>query len=216
MAQNKALTLADVRGRARACYPLRTLYGGGWALFAVGDDGEKKLCRKARRHIAYLEWVRDAAPATIAAKQWAADRLEAIEYDIARQLTGELRRAERELQLPTRGVRVDDGAPHLHKQVATSLTDVRTMSPEQRAACRAVDSHRAVREDGPVGRARTCERVEKRDSAIKARSKVQKDLAYAKYKRDGATQPRYQKYWAARVAAATAALTECEAALAAL
>ena len=216
MAQEKFLTLAGAKGRARSCYPLRTLYGGGWALFTVGDDGEKQLCRKAKRHIAYLEWVRDAAPATVAAKLWADNRLDAIEYDIARQLTGELRRAEKELRLSARTPRVDDGTPHLHKQVATSLTDVRTMSPEQRAARRAVDSHRAIREDSPVGRSRTCERAEKCDRAIKARNKARKNLAYAEFKRDSATQPRYKKYWADKVTAATAALNECEVALAAL
>lgn len=216
MAQKKVLTLADAKGRARTCYPLRTLYGGGWALLTAGDDGEKKLCRKAKRHISYLEWVRDAAPATVPAKQWAADRLDCIEYDIARQLTGELRRAERELQLATRTPRVDDGVPHLHKQVATSLTDVRTMTPEYRAACRAVDSHRAVHEGGPVGRSHTCEGVEKRDAAVNARNKARKELSYAQYKLDSATQPRYQKYWSDKIKAATAALNECEAALAAL
>lgn len=214
MAQ-KVLTLADAKGRARACYPLRTLYGGGWALFSVAD-GEKKLCRKAKRHIAYLEWVRDTAPATIAAKQWAAHRLDCIEYDITRQLTGELRRAARDLQLHTRTPRVDDGTPHLHKQVATSLTDVRTTTPEQRAAARAVDSHRAVREDGPVGRAHTCKAAEKRDAAIKTRNKARKDLAYAEYKRGSATQPRYQRYWTDKAAGLAAELEQAEAALAAL
>lgn len=212
MAQKKVLTLAGAKGRARTCYPLRTLYGGGWALLTAGDDGEKKLCRKAKRHISYLEWVRDTAPATIAAKQWASSRLSAIEYALARQLAGELRRAEKELQLATRTPRVDDGTPHLHKQVATSLTDVRTMTAEQRAAARAVDSHRAVREDGPVGRAHTCEGAEKRNAVIKAR----KELAYAEYKRDSATQPRYRKYWTDKAARLAAELNECEAALAAL
>lgn len=216
MAQKKVLTLADAKSRARACYPLRTLYGGGWALLAVGADGERKLCRKAKRHISYLKWVRDAAPATVAAKQWAANRLDSIEYDITRQLTGELRRAEKELSLATRAPRVDDGKPHLHKQVATSLTDVRTMTAGQRAAARAVDSHRAVREDGPVGRAHTCEGVEKRNAAIKARNKARKELAYAEYKLASATQPRYQKHWREKTARLAAELSECEAALAAL
>lgn len=215
MAQ-KVLTLAAAKGRARSCYPLRTLYGGGWALLTVGDGGEKKLCRKAKRHISYLKWVRDAAPATIAAKHWAASRLDAIEYDVARQLTGDVRRAEKELQLATRAPRVDDGTPHLHKQVATSLADVRTMSPEDRAAARAVDSHRAVREDGPVGRAHTCEGVERRNAAVKARNKARKDLAYAEYKRDSADAPRYRKYWAEKAARLTAELEQAEAALAAL
>lgn len=215
MAQSeKVLSLRDAKGRARACYPLATLYGGGWALFTVGADGEKKLCRKAKRHIGYLKWVRDAAPATIAAKQWAVNRLDSIEYDITRQLSGELRRAEKELKYATRAGAADDGTPHLHKQVVTHLTDSRTMSAEDRAAQRAVASHRATREDGPVGRANTCERVEKRDAAVKALDKARKDLAYAEYKRGAAAQPRYIKYWGDKAAALAVTVSECEAALA--
>lgn len=218
MAQSdKVLTLRHARGRARACYPLTTLYGGGWALFKADPETGRptgELCRKAKRHIHYLEWVRDAAPATIAAKQWAANRLDSIEYDITRQLTGELCRAEKELEFATSVPSADGGTPHMHKQVVTHLTDSRTMSASQRAAARAVCSHKAAREDGPVGHARTCERAEKRDAAIKALNKARKDLAYAEYKRGAATQPRYVKYWTEKTTELAIAVSECETALA--
>ncbi len=210
MAQ-QILSLRDAKGRARACYPLATLYGGGYALLKADGTG---LCRKARRHINYLKWVRDDAPATYAAKQWAANRLDSIESSLQTQLEGELRRAEKEAKLATRVPSPDNGTPHLHKQVATGLTDSRTMTPAQRAACRAVLNHKADREDGTIGKHHTCELVETRDAAVKALDKARKNLAYAEYKRGAATQPRYVKYWTDKAATAAITVTECERALA--